>query len=177
EKLLKNLFDLRNAFYDYSLDGGQGIVDLRINPGDIEVDRFGLNYELIEELGLSWIDNLKSGNDKQPPLNNPRHPDFKKPYVQEYIRDYCDGYLNRSGFYTTNTPRKCEANALIANIEEGRRLCEQAILKYLDDSVVAEHEAELIERRHELRAITGDWFPGNGDHKPSRRRPRRRKGE
>lgn len=116
--------------------------------------RFGLNKDLIDRLGLSWVDNLQSNNPKKPPLDSRRHPDFKKQYVQDYLRDYCHGHRNGDGFYVTDTPRKCEANALIVNIEEGRRLCEEAIQEQLSDTeAVDRHEFELDSRRIELRDL------------------------
>ncbi|MEO2049628.1 MAG: hypothetical protein ABGX16_23975 [Pirellulales bacterium] len=152
--LPKNLLDIDSAYYDLSLNGGEGREYVRLESDEIEVVRFGVNKGLIDRLGLSWVDNLKSSNAKKPPLNNPRHPDFKRPYVQDYLRDYCDGYLNDDGFYITNSPRKCEANSLIINIEEGRRVCEEAIQGQLGDlEAVDRYESELDSRRIELRAV------------------------
>ena len=156
EALTKNLLDIDGSYYDLSLNkgGGEGREYVWLEPGEIEVVRFGLNKDLVDRLGLSWVDNLKSSNPKKPPLNSHRHPDFKLPYVQEYIRDYCNGHLDSNGFYVTDSPRKCEANTLIVNIEEGRRLCEEAIQEQLCDlEAVNRHESELDSRRGELRAI------------------------
>jgi hypothetical protein len=36
------------------------------SPGNLTIDRFGLDYEFIEEQGLTWIDNLETSNGKFP---------------------------------------------------------------------------------------------------------------
>src|SRR5262249_46479388 len=43
------------------------------SPKNLIIDRFGLNHDFIEQNSLVWIDNLKTGNPKQPPLDDPRH--------------------------------------------------------------------------------------------------------
>jgi len=50
-------------------------------------------------------------------LSDPRHPDYHKPYAQEYIKKY--------GI------RKVEANAIVINPHMGRELCEKTILKWI----------------------------------------------
>lgn len=94
---------------------------------DLVIDRFGLNYDFITEHGLTWIDNLETGSGRR--LDDPRHPDHRKPYVQEYLARY--------------GARKVEANALVVRPEAGRRLCRQAILKYLDAEAPARYRAKL----------------------------------
>ena len=101
----------------------------------IEIDRFGLNAEFIKDEGLTWIDNLEtsSGDD----LSDKNHKDHFKSYVQDYIR--------RFGV------RKCEANALVVAPEAGRRLCREAILRYIDEDALEHYEESLREPREELR--------------------------
>src|SRR5262249_47821811 len=84
-------------------------------PDNLIIERFGLNADFIEEQGLTWIDNLETGSGGR--LDDPRHPDHGKSYVQSY--------LARFG------ARKVEANALVVRPEAGRELCRQAILRHV----------------------------------------------
>ena len=104
-------------------------------PDDLEIDRFGLNYDFIEEYGLTWIDNLQTSSKRH--LDDPRHHDHNKPYVQDY--------LARFG------ARKVEANALVVRPEAGRELCRQAILRYLDEDAPERYQASLKPRRAQLQ--------------------------
>jgi hypothetical protein len=67
------------------------------SPEHLIIERFGLDYDFIVAQALVWIENLETGSGKFP-LNDPRHPDHFKPYVQSYLRQF--------------GARKCEANAL-----------------------------------------------------------------
>ena len=102
-----------------------------MSPDQLEIDRFGLDYETIERLGLVWIPNLATGSKTiKLPLDDPRHPDHKKPYVQDYLRRY--------------GARKVEANALLRNPQAGRELCRRAILKYVPANAVRRYRRKLI---------------------------------
>jgi hypothetical protein len=126
--------------------GGLNISDdLRSNLEDLEravgwrpdrliIDRFGLNYDFIEREGLTWIDNLETGSGAR--LDDPRHPDYRKPYVQDYMR--------RFGV------RKVEANALVVRPAAGRELCRRAIERYLPPSAQARYQERLAQVRAEL---------------------------
>jgi hypothetical protein len=116
-------------------------------PDDLIIDRFGLNYDFIQAQGLSWIENLETSTGKYP-LNDPRHHDHSKSYVQEYLERYCRRRLDG-----TWTGRKVEANALVVRPDAGRELCRQAILKYLSPDAPAEYEARLDTVRAELRLL------------------------
>lgn len=75
EKLRSNLNDLARA--------------VGWSPVNLKIDRFGLDYDTIERLGLVWINNLATGSKTMKyPLNHKKHPDHKKPYVQDYLRLY-----------------------------------------------------------------------------------------
>lgn len=87
------------------------------DPKNLIFDRFGLNYDFIQDHKLTWIDNLITSSKKD--LGDEHHKDHYKPYVQDYIKEY--------------GKKKCEANALIINVKAARKLCEKAILKYLKD--------------------------------------------
>jgi hypothetical protein len=108
----------------------------------IKVDRFGLNHDFIEANNLTWIDNLETGSGRS--LDDPKHEDHFKPYVQDYIR--------RFGV------RKCEANALVVAPEAGRRLCREAIGRYIDEDALDRYEERLQEPREELRRAIYERF-------------------
>ncbi|EFM62192.1 terminase large subunit / phage terminase [Brucella sp. NF 2653] len=73
--LHKNLADLSNA--------------VGWNPERLIIDRFGLNADFIHRHGLTWIDNLETGSGGK--LDDPRHPDHRKAYVQDYGPRHPDG--------------------------------------------------------------------------------------
>lgn len=103
----KNLEDLSNIKWG---DGTGGY-----DPGDLKIDRFGLNYDFIEANQLTWIDNLITGSKKD--LASPSHPNHFLPYVQNYIAQY--------------GVRKCEANALVVIPDRSREFAREAIEFYL----------------------------------------------
>ena len=75
-------------------------------PVDLEIDRFGLNYDFIRAHNLTWIDNLETSSGRR--LDDPRHPDHRKPYVRRYLSEF--------------GARKVEANALVVRSEAGPSL-------------------------------------------------------
>jgi hypothetical protein len=80
---------------------------------------------------------LSTGNPRTPNLEDPRHPDHSRPYVQDYLRQY--------------GPRKVEANALVTRPKAGRELCRQAILRYLPENAPEAYEARLAPEREKVR--------------------------
>jgi hypothetical protein len=107
-------------------------------PDSVHTDRFGLNYDFIKEHRLTWIENLKTGSGGD--LADKDHNDHDKPYVQDY--------LDKFG------ARKVEANALVVRPEAGRKLCRDAILKYVPADAVERYECRLAsEQRKAKRAI------------------------
>ncbi len=110
---------------------------MKWSPDRVIVDRFGLNYDFIQEHRLSWIENLETGSGKD--LANPKHKDYSLAYVQDYIRQF--------------GARKVEANSLVVNAKAGRDLCERAILKYLDQEAPERYESSLLPYRDEVRRI------------------------
>lgn len=109
-----------------------------IDIPNIEIDRFGLNYDFIMANNLSWVDNLKTSRKKPPnDLSDPRHADHAKPYVQSYLQKY--------------GARKVEANALVTRIPAGRQLLRDTIDKYVDHDRADEYSERLEESRGELR--------------------------
>jgi hypothetical protein len=85
---------------------------------ELIIDRFGLNYDFIEEQGLSWIENLETGSGRRADINDPN----------------VASYVERFGW------RKCEANALVVNPDAGRQLFREAIEKYLGQDAIDRFE-------------------------------------
>jgi hypothetical protein len=100
-------------------------------PDRLIIDRFGLNHAFIEEQGLAWIENLITGSGRS--LDDPRHPDHRKPYVQDYIARY--------------GARKVEANALVVRPQASRDLCRNAILKYIDEDGIPAYAGAIAEKQ------------------------------
>jgi hypothetical protein len=112
------------------------------SPENLIIERFGLNADFIESAELSWIDNLLTGSGKD--LGDPKHPDYKKPYVADYIAKY--------------GKRKCEANALVTAPELGRKLCRDAIEKYIDQRAAAEYGNKIRMQRFEVKEAVENRF-------------------
>ena len=106
------------------------------HPGRLVIDRFGLDEGFIEEHRLSWIDGLETGSGRS--LENPRHPDHQKPYVQDYLRQF--------------GARKVEANALVVRPDAARLLCRTAITKYVDDDAPLAHQRARRRAQSEIKA-------------------------
>jgi hypothetical protein len=124
DKLRSNLEELADA------DG------VNWHPRNLIIERFGLDADFIDRHGLVWIENLITSNGEYP-LNDKRHNDFHKPYVQEYLRKY--------------GVRKVEADALLKVPKLGCDLCRQTILKYVPASAPRRYLAKLKPVRKELR--------------------------
>jgi hypothetical protein len=106
------------------------------SPRNLIIERFGLNCDFVERHRLPWIENLATSKGEYP-LDNPRHPDHFKDYVQNYLRQY--------------GARKVEADALVTVPELGRDLCRQAILKYVPANAPRRYRAKLKPIRAEMR--------------------------
>jgi hypothetical protein len=102
------------------------------HPEDLIIDRFGLNHDFIEAQGLTWIDNLETSAGER--LDDPGHHDH---HVQDYLRRF--------------GARKVEANALVVRPDAGRRLCEDAILRYVPKGAVEAFAARLTEEQEQAR--------------------------
>lgn len=126
EFIRKNLQDLKDIEWEDGLSG--------YDPADLIIDRFGLNYDFIEENGLTWIDNLITGSKKN--LASPTHKNFHMSYVQEYLE--------------TIGERKCEANAIVTMPDEARELVRNAIEKYVGP--------DARDRFEEKRQVVRDEF-------------------
>jgi hypothetical protein len=106
------------------------------HPRNLIIERFGLDDDFVERHGLVWIQNLATSKGEYP-LNDKRHPDYFKPYVQEYLRKY--------------RARKVEADALLKVPTIGRELCRQAILKYVPANAPRRYLAKLRPMRAKMR--------------------------
>ena len=113
------------------------------SPDDLIIERFGLNLDFIEANNLTWIDNLETSSGQR--LDDRRHPDHFKPYVQSYLAAF--------------GARKCEANALVVAPEIGRQLCRDAILRYVDATAPQRYQRRLERARRALRRIINDLLP------------------
>ncbi len=124
EFLRNNLADLEYVHWEDGEDG--------YDPVDLEIKRFGLNRDFIDENELTWINNLITGSGKN--LGSPNHKNYRMEYLQQYLRDH--------GI------RKCEANALVVQPESGRAMCRTAIEQYLGAD--ARHRFRI--KRHAFNA-------------------------
>jgi hypothetical protein len=126
EFLRRNLWDLQ--FIQWR-DGTRGY-----NPRNLIIDRFGLNFDFIQENNLTWIENLITGSGKN--LASPNHPNHNMEYVQDYLQNVGE--------------RKCEANALVPIPHQARALCRNAIEHYLGADALGRFEEKRQEIRDEL---------------------------
>lgn len=132
--LRSNLQDLAHIRWE---DGVKGY-----DPKDLIIDRFGLDYDFIEEHNLSWIENLITGSKKN--LASPNHPNFSMEYVQDYLTKFGE--------------RKCEGNALIIKPAAAEALCRQTIEKYVGANALGrfkEKRREIVDELGEFRESTG----------------------
>lgn len=97
------------------------------DPTNLEIKRFGLDYEFIKKHNLTWIDNLITGSGKN--LASPAHPNHHLPYVQNYIK--------KIGV------RKCEANALLIVPQAAEKLFYDAVNAEVDIHAMRNHIIEL----------------------------------
>ena len=125
------------------------LEDVCVDLDEVTIERFGLNEDFIRREDLPWIEGLSTGGTNTPNLEDPRHPHHKRQYVQDWLR--------------TIGPRKVEASALVRRPEAARALCRRAILRYVDQSRVADFEAEEAEQqalvRMEILGLLGGLSP------------------
>jgi len=129
EFIKKNLYDLKD------IEWGDGL--LGYDPENLIIDRFGLNFDFIEENNLTWIDNLITGSKKN--LASSTHKNYHMSYVQEYL--------------ATIGERKCEANAIVTMPDEARELVREAIEGYLGPDALDRFEQKRQAVRDEFEAF------------------------
>lgn len=105
------------------------------SPDNLVIERFGLNADFIEANRLSWIEGLETGSGRR--LDDPRHHDHDKPYVQDYLSQF--------------GARKVEANALVTRAEAGRQLCHAAITRYVDADAPRRYLETCREAQSEIK--------------------------
>ena len=127
ETIRKNLADLQYIEWD---DGEEGY-----NPEDLQIERFGLDADFIEEHNLIWIDNLITGSGSElakivdgkiipGKISKGKHAG--EPH-QNFYMTYLQDYLNKYGV------RKCEANAIVTIPAISREFVEGIIINFLGD--------------------------------------------
>ena len=104
-------------------------------PHNVEVRRFGLSRDQIEQKDMAWVNNLITGSGKD--LASPTHGDHRKPYVQEWLNEVGE--------------RKVEANAILKEPQYGRDLFRSIVGDYLGDKPKKEYQAELDRQRIEIK--------------------------
>ena len=120
------------------------------------IERFGLNKDFIDKNNIQWIENLHTGQKDKSKCNDladPKHTDHYKPYVQDYLKEFCsykyDDKLKCDRWFG----RKVEANALVSNKKLGQDLCREAIERYISRDSVQRFNTDLIQPRLELSAV------------------------
>jgi hypothetical protein len=112
---------------------------------EFEVVNIGLTENQIADLGLMKIGNLETGGGRD--LSSPSHPDYYKPYVQDY--------LARFGVW------KCEANALVGNPSGARSLLESEINRFIPsnhlDDIYARNEPGQAAVKTEIARLMQGW--------------------
>lgn len=108
DTLRNNLEQVREVVWDDGEDG--------YDPSNLEIQRFGLNYDFIIKNRYTWIDNLITGSGMN--LASPLHKNNKLPYVRDYLK--------------TIGERKCEANAIVTTPKKAEQLVRDEIEKWLE---------------------------------------------
>jgi hypothetical protein len=110
------------------------------SPDNLIIERFGLDADFIKKNRIRWIENLHTSTKGGYPLDDPRHADHYKEYVQDYLKKF--------------GARKVEANALVVPrlAAPARALCRKAILKYLPADAPEQYLSSLELPRQKLRA-------------------------
>jgi hypothetical protein len=129
DTLRKNIEDLKDIVWS---DGTEGY-----DPVNLEIERFGLNYDFIQSNGLTWIDNLITGSGKD--LNDAKHPNFNLPYLVSYKNQY--------------GARKCEANAIVVIPRQARILMRETIENYLGQDATQRFRAKTRKVREDYTEI------------------------
>lgn len=129
EFIRKNLADLKDVTW------GDGVTGY--DPHDLIIDRFGLNYDFIEENQFTWIDNLITGSKKN--LADPNHRNYNMPYLQNYLRDIGE--------------RKCEANAIVVFPDIARTFVKKVIERYVGPNALDRFALKRQEAREELETF------------------------
>lgn len=122
----------------------KNINDLKKTTGwdskNLIIDRFGLNYDFIIDNELSWINNLMTSGKKD--LSNPKHQDFKKYNVGEWIKKY--------------GAKKVEANAIITIPELARKLFFETLVNYIPEKEFENYDKMKKEGQREIDNLVSE---------------------
>lgn len=130
DNLRSNMEDLAEA----AIPDGEGGYVTNFNLDPVTIDRFALNKETIDDLGLTWINNLKTGSGKD--MAKSSHSSYEKYNVPEWL--------------DTIGERKVEANALLKETQAAKDLFQETIEKYLGDDPFEEYRDERSEMKKGL---------------------------
>jgi hypothetical protein len=121
-------------------------------PDNLIIDRFGIDADFIKKHRLTWIDNLHTATGEFP-LDDPRHPDHHKEYVQTYLRKY--------------GARKVESTALVVPrvVPHARALYLKTILKYVRADAPAQYQSSLELPRGKVRDAVWRLLQARLQHK------------
>lgn len=134
QQIKKNLYDVKDVVWK---DGTHGY-----NPDYLEIERFGLNHDFIQENNLVWIENLITGSGRN--LAAPSHKNYNMPYVQNYLYEY--------------GARKVEANAILKNRVAAQQMCRNAIEGWLGTDARDRFESKregIRVKASEFRSVSG----------------------
>lgn len=146
ETLRKNIEDVSKIHWG---NGEHGY-----NPANLEIHRFGLNYDFIKKNKLTWIDDLETGSGgtlafqegdtiiRGITRQGRPHPNWELPYLQKYLKEI--------------GVRKCEANSLVIAPKAGRQLCKDTIISYLGSDAEERFRTvkkEVVDRIKEYKSV------------------------
>jgi hypothetical protein len=126
-----------------NLEDLAGAVGWSPSPENLDIRRFGLNADFIDDNHLTWINNLETSSGGH--LDDEDHNDHNKEYVQSYLA------MMTARYGADLAVRKCEANSLVIVPNLGRQLCRDAILEHIDMATVQRYERRLARARKQLK--------------------------
>lgn len=132
DTIRKNLFDLKEIAWG---DGETGY-----DPTNLEIFRFGLNYDFIVENDYTWIDNLITGSGMN--LADLAHRNHDLPYVQKYLDEIGE--------------RKCEANAIVTTPDAAIRLVRDEIEKWIGPDSKERFRVKRVRVRNDYKDLLNE---------------------
>lgn len=116
------------------------------NPKNLIIDRFGLNYDFIEDNKILWIDNLTTGKGRN---LGELYDKYKVGTLgkKERIYKYEIEYIEKYG------KRKCEANAILPIRNKAIDNCEKKIKEYLGENPHKKYNKKINKRQQEVKDI------------------------
>jgi len=113
------------------------------DPKNLVIDRFGLEFDFIENNNLLWIDNLITSSGRNLGTLYQKHLKGEKTNLAKYEIEYIKKY----------GVRKCEANAVLPISEVAIKQCEDKILEYLGDNCFEKYDEKITEIQNEVKDI------------------------